>query len=272
MYSVSKTPPPLEPGRGARRSFATWRAVMALILREMSTRYGKNPGGYIWAVLEPLGAILILSFAFSLMMRSPSLGNSFILFYATGYLPFNLYQVLANNVARALSFSKSLLFYPSVTWVDAILARFLLNALTGVLVAYLLLSGILAVIDTRIVLDFMPMVASMGLAMLLGLGIGTLNCALGGIFPTWDLIWSIATRPLFIASAIFFVMEDLPTGVQDILWYNPLVHITGMMRAGFFPMYSPQYVSPLYVLAVALISLVMGLILLGRYHRDILNR
>jgi capsular polysaccharide transport system permease protein len=271
MYSVSKTPAPLEPGQGANRHFATWRSVMALILREMSTRYGQNPGGYIWAVLEPLGAIVVLSLAFSLMMRSPSLGNSFILFYATGYLPFSLYQTLSNNIARAISFSKALLFYPSVTWVDAILARFLLNALTGLLVAYLLLTGILMVIDTRVVLDLAPMVLAMGLTMLLGLGIGTLNCALGGIFPTWDLIWSIATRPLFIASGIFFTMEDLPRSVQDILWYNPLIHITGIMRRGFFPMYSPQYVSVLYVLAIALVTLVLGLILLGHHHQDILN-
>ncbi len=273
MYSVPRpTPPPLTPPPGANRSYPTVRAIMALMLREMSTRYGKNPGGYVWAILEPLGGIIILSLAFSVMMRSPSLGNSFILFYATGYLPFNLYQNISNNVARAISFSSSLLFYPSVTWLDAIFARFLLNSLTGLLVSYLLLTGILMVIDTRIVLEFAPMVAAMGMAMLLGLGIGTLNCALGGIFPTWDLIWSIATRPLFIASGIFFTMEDLPSKVQDILWYNPLIHIIGLMRRGFFPMYAAQYVSPLYVVAISLATLVLGLILMGRYHQDILNR
>jgi len=272
MYSVSKSPPPLEPARGVTRRFATMRSIMALILREMTTRYGKNPGGYVWALLEPLGSIVILSFAFAMLMRSPSLGNSFVLFYATGFMPFSLYNTLANSVARAISFSSSLLFYPSVTWVDAILARFLLNSLTGSLISYILLSGILAVIDTRIVLDFPPMVEAMGLTMLLGLGVGTLNCALGGLFPTWDLIWSIATRPLFIVSGIIFIMEDLPRTVQNILWYNPLIHITGLMRSGFFPMYTPQYVSQTYVLAIALGTLVMGLILLGRYHRDILNR
>lgn len=250
----------------------TLRTVFALMLREMSTRYGKNPGGYVWAILEPLGAIIILSYGFSLLMRTPSLGSSFLLFYATGYLPYNLYNSLTNMVSRSLSFSRPLLQYPAVTWMDAVLARFILNALTGLLVGYLLLTGILAVTDSRIVLDFVPIVEALALSMALGLGIGTLNCALGGVYPTWDIIWSIATRPMFLVSGIFYVMEDMPASVQAVLYWNPVIHITGLMRTGFFPMYQPQYISVAFVMGVAMASMAMGLVLLGRYHRDILNR
>jgi len=249
----------------------TARTVMALILREMATRYGRSPGGYVWALVEPMGVILILAFGFSLLLNSPSLGNSFVLFYATGYLPFSLYQTVSLMVSRSLRFSKPLLFYPSVTWVDAILARFALNTLTDVMAAYLLLTGILAFTDTRIVLDLRPIVEAMALAAVLGLGVGTINCLLMGVFPVWETVWSIVTRPLFLASGIFFIYEDMPQVAQDILWFNPLLHITGIMRTGFYPMYAPQYVSLLFVLFVALVTLSMGLLLLRRYHKDILN-
>lgn len=264
--------PAQRPRDGHVRKVPTARTVFALIMREMTTRYGKNPGGYVWAVLEPLGAIIILSYGFSLLMRAPSLGSSFLLFYATGYLPFNIYQSVSTSVARSISFSKPLLQYPAVTWVDAVLARFLLNLLTGILVTYLLLTAILAVTETRIVLDFVPIVGAMALAALLGFGVGVLNCSLSGVYPTWDIIWSIATRPLFIVSCILYIMEEMPTSVQNVLWWNPLSHITGLMRQGFFPMYQPQYVTPTYVVGVGLATLFLGLVLLGRYHRDILNR
>ncbi|MBV1895744.1 MAG: ABC transporter permease [Rhodobacteraceae bacterium] len=253
------------------RRYATFRTVAALILREMSTRYGKTPGGYIWAVLEPLGAILILAFGFSLLLRSPSLGTSFILFYASGYLPFNLYQQVSLVVARAINFSRALLYYPSVTWVDAILARFVLNTLTGMMVTYILLFAILGLTDTRVVLDVVPIIAALVLAAFLGLGIGTLNCLLGGLFPTWDIIWSIASRPLFLASGILFTYEDLPNSVQSVLYYNPLIHITGLMRSGLYPMYNPQYVSPVYVIAISTVTLGFGVLLLARHHKTILN-
>lgn len=253
------------------RRYATARTVVALMLREMSTRYGKSAGGFIWAVLEPLGVIIILALAFGLLLRAPALGTSFILFYASGYLPFDLYQSVSRFVARSLIFSKPLMFYPSVTWIDAILARFILNTLTGLMVAYILLAGLLAFIDTRIVLHVWPIVEAMGLAALLGLGVGTLNCALSGLFSTWDLIWSIFTRPLFLASGVLFIYEDMPHMVQNILYYNPLIHILGILRTGLYPMYNADYASWPFVVGVSLATLAMGLLLLHRYNKDILN-
>lgn len=264
--------PAARPKQGSPRSFATLRSVLALILREMSTRYGNTPGGYIWAVLEPLAAILFLSLGFSLIMRTPSLGNSFLLFYATGYMPFDLYVRISNTTGRALSYSKPLLKYPSVTWFDAVLARFLLNSLTSIVVMLILFVGILLVIDSRTLLDLSPTITATSLAMLLGLGVGTINCVLMGLFPLWEMMWAIVTRPLFLASGVFFLYEDLPPIAQDILAYNPLIHITGLMRTAFYPTYTAAYINIPYVLFVSLGLLTLGLVLMGRYHRDILNR
>jgi capsular polysaccharide transport system permease protein len=270
-HSIS---PPFAP-QGAlprtNRRFAVARTVFALILREMSTRYGRTPGGYLWGVIEPLAAIVLLSFGFSLMMRSPGLGTSFLLFYATGYLPFNLYMVLSGTVSQSISFSKALLKYPAVTWVDAVLARFILNSLTGILIMVLLSGGIMIAQKSQNVLDFPTILVSILLAMLLGIGIGVLNCALFGLFPVWRITWSILTRPLFLASGIFFMYESAPPVAQQFLWYNPLLHVVGLMRAGFYSSYQAEYVSIVYVSGVGAVLLALGVILLGRHHRDILN-
>lgn len=260
-------PPP-----AVRRRLAAARVIVALILREMSTRYGRTPGGYVWAILEPLAAIIFLSIGFSLVIRTPSLGTSFLLFYATGYLPFHTYQNLSAMIGGALRFSRPLLKYPAVSWLDAVLARFLLNGLTNVLVSIILLTAILSVIDGRTVLDLPPVIAAMAMAILLGLGVGVLNCAISGLYPLWEVIWSILSRPLFLASGVFFLYDSMPPLAQELLWYNPLLHIIGLMRRGFYPTYTASYVDPVYVLAVSLALLVLGLLLLGRFHRDILNR
>lgn len=268
----SDLPPPQRPGSGANRRFRMTRTVLALMLREMSTRYGRSPGGYLWAVLEPLGGIFVLAIGFSLIIRNPPLGTSFVLFYASGFVPFNLYQGVSLMVSRALGFSRPLLFYPTVTWVDALVARFLLNALVGIMVGLLVLAIVLTVADTRSLLSIGPILFSVALALLLGAGVGALNCALVGLIDVWDVVWSIITRPLFLASGVIFLYEDMPPLVQDVLWWNPLVHILAIMRTGIYPTYSPDYVSVPFVLIVSLLTLAMGVVLLGRYHRDILNR
>ncbi len=262
--------PPLSPA--PPRRFAALRVIAALVLREMSTRYGRTPGGYIWAILEPLAAIIFLSIGFSLVLRTPSLGTSFLLFYATGYLPFHLYQNLSGLIGAAIRFSRPLLKYPAVNWLDAVLARLLLNGLTNILVTTLLLTGILAAIDSRSALNLPPVIEAMSMAMVLGLGVGVINCAISGLYPLWEMIWSIITRPLFLASGVLYLFEDLPPLARDILWYNPLIHIIGRMRSGFYPTYRADYCEPVYVLVVALTLLAMGLLLLRRHHRAILNR
>ncbi|MEX0301537.1 MAG: ABC transporter permease [Leisingera sp.] len=260
------------PPKAHPRRFAALRTITALMLREMSTRYGRTPGGYLWAVLEPLAAILFLSIGFSLVIRNPSLGTSFLLFYATGFLPFNLYQTISGTTSKAISYSRPLLKYPAVTWLDAVLARFLLNSLTSILITFLLTGGILAAIDSRAVLDMPVAVQAMALSMFLGLGVGMMNCVLMGLYPLWEVIWAIFTRPLFIASGILYIFEDLPPLAREVLWYNPLLHITGLMRSGFYPTYTASYVSVAFVLFASLALLALGLILMGRYHREILNR
>ncbi len=267
--SSSEIPAPAAPLKPRR--LKTPRTILALILREMSTTYGRTPGGYFWAVMEPVAAITLMTFVFSAALRSPSLGTSFGLFYASAMMPFQLYMQLSNKLSNSLSFSKPLLRYPGVRYTDAIIARFLLNLVTHIAVSYLLISLIMLLFRIETILDLPTIITAFALAALLGLGVGCLNCYLITRFPMWGTLWSIITAPMFILSCIFFIMEDIPSQFRDILWFNPVAHITGLMRRGFYPTYEASYVSIPYVLCFGLITLALGLLLLNRYHRDLLN-
>jgi len=256
----------------APQRVSSLRVIVALMLREMSTRYGRTPGGYIWAVLEPLGMIIILGWAFSILAHAPALGTSFLLFKATGFMILQIFTVLGGQVGHALTFSKPLLRFSRVTWVDAIAARFTLNAIVVVVVTILILSGIIIYQQLIVVPNWPPILLAVTFAAGLGLGVGCLNCYLFMRFPVWTQLWSILTRPLFLISGVIFLYDDMPAMAKDALWYNPLLHLTGLMRDGFYPLYRPTYISLSYVGAWILIPMVLGLLLLRRYHRDLLNR
>lgn len=255
-----------------QRPFGTFRSISALTLREMATTYGRSPGGYIWAILEPVAAIAMLSVVFSLMVRTPPLGINFAIFYATGMLPFTVYNSTSGRVQNAINYSRPLLIYPSVTFVDAILARFLLALLTSLLVAYIVFSGIRFAFETRTVVDLPAIALGYCMAAALALGVGTLNCVMIALLPLWDRLWGILTVPLMLLSCIFYTFESLPAHVQTYLWFNPIVHIVGQVRSGFFPEYEAAYVSPLYAFGCALVPLLLGLLFLRRWHRVILSR
>ena len=254
-----------------RPRFQTGRATVALILREMSSTYGRSPGGYIWAILEPAAAIAVLSLVFSYAFKSPSLGTNFPLFYATAYLPFMMFTDISTKIAQSIMFSRQLLSYPSVTIIDALLARFLLSFITHIMVFYIVLLGIHQIYDLRLIVDFPTVFVALIATAVFALAVGVVNCFLFTRFPVLRTVWSILTRPLFIISGVFFLYEDVPVELQPYLWYNPVLHLTGMMRDGFYATYDANYVSLVYLFLLSCILLTIGLLLLKRYYRDLLE-
>ncbi len=246
------------------------RSVGALILREMSTRYGRSPGGYFWALAQPIGGIAILAFAFSLILRTPPLGNSFVLFFASGVLPFAVFLGIQAAVQNALQFSRPLLMYPAVSWIDALFARFILEFLTTTIALIVVLGAVFELTGASAILRVGPMIGATLLMAALGFGIGVFNCALAGLYPAWGNLWQIVTRPLFLVAGVIFIYDRLPSQVQEILWFTPWIHLTGLFRIGIYPSYHPEYISLPLVAAWVMIPMALGLLLLRRHHRTIL--
>ena len=270
--------PPLEPTphlqnvRQHLPRFASQRTISALILREMSTTYGRSPGGYLWAILEPALGLTLLVAIFSTGLRTPALGTNFSIFYASGLMPFFTFLVVSNKVGQAVNFSKQLLSYPRVTIIDAVLARFILALLTQLLVSYLIIAAILTTMETRTVVILPAILSAFTMAAALGLGIGLLNAVLMAYYPVWQSTWAVITRPLILLSGVIFLHDRIPEPYREWLSWNPLVHVTGRSRTGFYYSYRGEYVSEVYVYGIALICGAVGLLFLRRYYRDSMER
>lgn len=252
-----------------QRRFRFFRALSALILREMAATYGRSPGGYLWAIVGPVAAIALMSFVFALILRSPSLGTNFPLFYASGFLPFTMYSTLSSQITKAIQYSKALLAYPAVTFMDALLARFLLNALTDLLVLFVVMSGIIIYFNLNPILNWPAIFTAIGMIFAMSVSVGVMNCYLISSFPLWERLWAVISRPMFILSGVIFIPEDVPSRFRDIYMLNPIAHITSEMRKGFYATYDAVYVRPTYVFMVALVLTIFGLLFLLKNHKDI---
>lgn len=246
--------------------FQAVRIVAALMVREMITRYGRTWGGYVWAILEPVGMIAILSLTFSQFVRSPPVGQSFVLFYASGYIPFHFFNEISGNTSSAIQLNRPLMQFPMVTPIDAVLARFLLSLLTLFVVTAIVFAGILLIVDEPIRLSLPELASAVVGAAILGLGVGTTNAFLFSVFPVWRQLWAIINRPLFLISGIFFSFGSMPESIQKILWWNPIIHTVGEARAGFYPVYDADYVSLGYVYGCGIAGFILGCALLARHR------
>lgn len=212
-----------------------------------------------------------MSMIFMLILRAPPLGTNFQIFYATGFLVFNTYRDMSGRISNSIRGSRSLLRYPSVTYIDAVAAKFIISFVTQLIVMTIVLVGIQLVWETRTHFVAGPAILAVFSAAILGLGIGTLNCLITAYFPTWGHLWNVVNRPLVLMSGVIYLHDKVPQPYQDWLWWNPLVHVVGQMRRAFYPQYVGDYVTMAYPIGVGLVCLAVGLLFLNRYNRHILT-
>jgi len=250
MYSVTLV-------EALKRQFSI---VFALVVREMTTRYGNNVGGYMWAVLDPVLTITILTAVFGLIARAPPLGRSFALFFATGYALFYMYRSTSDQVAGAIESNRALLNYPVVRPYDAIIARIILQIVTLFVVNVLLFSGLYLAVPFE-GFDVGPIMLASLIAIVLGAGVGASNIVWFHMSSTYQQVWGIINRPAFLVSGVFFLPSSIPQPYRDLLMWNPLIHLVGLIRTGFYPTYRANYIDLPYVIGLALFSISFGFFL-----------
>ena len=247
------------------RRFKTLRVLFALVVREISASDSRASLGFFWLILEPVAAMALLTLIMSLLTRTPPLGTNFPLFYVTGLLPYQMYSQISSKSATAVRFSKPLLGFPAVTAVDAILARCIVSITLNVMLFAAMIFIVIFGYGLNVIVDYGRLAESLALAAILGMGIGVFNVVPFLASPTYGNIWSILNRPMMLLSGVIFLHDDLPPWAQDLLWWNPVVHVVGMMRQAFYPSYAGSYVSATYVVLVAFGTLAFGLLMMKRF-------
>ena len=258
MRPVQHTAPP-----GLLEAFAIQiRVIGALILRETRTRFGASQFGYVWALVEPIGHVVVLGFVYYLFGRKTPVGTSLELYFITGIFPYFLYEKTGTRLSGAITANKALLNLPMVRNLDVIFARAILEMAT-ILVVLLILIGALFLYGVEEAIPFDPVQAGEAfLAMwLFGTGIGSINAVINSINKSWDNIFRLFTRPIFLLSGIFYSADHFPEPFRTYLLYNPIVHGVEWFRSAFYEGYSIETLDKPYLIAWAFWSLVAGLAL-----------
>ena len=238
-------------------------SLLRLIQRELRRRNRALPGGVIWVFLEPVITVSLLSIGFSWVLRSPPLGQSFALFFASGFGAFMVFQSLSGAVGHGFVFLKN---KGRVWWPEALLARVFVNGTFAISAAAAIGIGAATMSETPPFVDLYKITTALGLSALLGIGIGVLNCALFSALPLWRPVWNVASRVVFLASGVLFLPEHLPHNLQPLVAFNPLCHMLGLLRDGVYVSYTPRYADVLFPVLTGLFLGALGLALLVLTH------
>jgi ABC-type polysaccharide/polyol phosphate export permease/Flp pilus assembly protein TadD len=251
-------PPRRAPGLFERLSEQR-RVIRALILREMRTRFADHRLGYGWALIEPVLHIALLSATFAVLMQGrPPIGTHFFIFYYTGLIPYHVFVHTSSGMSHAIIANAPLLQLPPITSFDVIAARGILELVTDVVVAMILLAGFAAVGVAAMPDDLWAASIALLAIAALGGGLGFINAVVTVFCRSWEKTYAQVTRVLYFISGIFYVPATMPDWARDMLAWNPLLQAIDWFRSGFFGSYQPHWLDRSYLVILAILALLAG--------------
>ena len=235
------------------------RVILSLVLRETRATFGTSSFGYAWAVITPTASVAVLVVLFSLVGRHAPFGSSLALFFATGILTLRFFSDLSSKLMTVFGANKALLTYPVIKDVDTILARTLLISATYLVIMVIFYSGLIAVGMAELPSRPEHLVMAFLSTIFFGLGYGTVNAVIASVWETWMQIEKVLTSPLFFISGIFYVPSQLPATAQEVLEWNPILHLVEWFRYGFYSNYNTSILDMTYPATLGAVLLLVGL-------------
>lgn len=239
------------------------------MIRELSTRFGRENIGFLWVMAEPLLFAGLVGLVWTFMKGPEEHGVSVVAFVASGYIPLTMFRNSVGRVVRIFSVNGSLMYHRQIKILDFIFVRFLIEMI-GALMAYLFIAVIL------MYFDLFPVPADMGyfLAGWLIYAFFTLSLCLvlAPLSEMSDVLEKFMPVTVYIMipfSGTFNMVSWLTPEAREILLYSPFVSAMEMMRFGIFGDRVTPYYEVSYPLMASLVCTLIGLAMCRRIRRDL---
>jgi capsular polysaccharide transport system permease protein len=210
------------------------RVIHALMIRELTTRFGRENIGFLWIMVEPLLFAGLVGLIWRWTKGPEEHGITVIAFAASGYIPITLFRHGVSRSISAFTANGSLLYHRQVKVVDFVLARFVIEVLGGMM-AYVFAAVVLACFGA------FPVPADIG-TLIVGWAVYALFCfslcliitPLSEMSEVIEKLVPVITYITIPISGLPYMVSWLTPEVRDVLLWSPFVNGMEMMREGIW--------------------------------------
>ena len=237
------------------------RVIKALLIRELTTRFGRENIGFLWIIGEPLLFALLVGFVWRGIRGTEVYGVDVMVFVVTGYIPLVLFRSTISRSVSSFTANSSLLYHRQIKILDLISVRFLIE-FVGHMMAYLFIALLLGAVGIfPVPYDIGFLVLGWIYYSIFTFSVALLVAPLSEMSEILEKVIPVTTYLMIPFSGDFYFVSALFPAAAAVVLYSPPVHGMEMMRYGVFgPSISPQY-DYFYPLAVSLPIMLSGLIL-----------
>lgn len=245
------------------------RVIGALFLREVITRYGRHNIGFFWLFVEPMLFTLGVTALWTALERYHGSSLPIVAFALTGYSTVLLWRNMPSRCIGAIVPNFSLLHHRYVKVIDIFLSRVLLEGM-GATISFVTLSIFFISIGwINLPEDMLTIVIAWSLLAVFGAALAIVLGSLNERSEIVDKFWHPMSYILFPLSGAAFSVDALPSGVQKIVLWIPMVNAVEMVREGYFGSRYRAHYDLSYLMGVTLVLTLLALILVRLASQDL---
>ncbi len=240
-----------------------FRIIGALLMRELTTRFGREGLGFVWVIGEPLIFCFGVLFMWTLIKPAYEHGIRLGPIVMTGYMALLLYRHMVAFSMGAVSGNIGLLHHRQIGILHLFIARNLME-FAGSTAAFIVVYVVLfAMGQVDLPHDYLLLYSGWLLIGWTGFGLALVFAGLAMRYELMERLVPVLTYAMVPLSGAFFMVEWLPAQYREPYLLVPLPHGIEMLRAGVFGEFVHTYYHPFYAFAVGGVMVAIGLLLLA---------
>jgi len=247
------------------------RVLLALMLREARTRYGRTRGGYLWALIEPILHICVFYLLYKFRIHMVPLGDNLFVFLMTGFGIYLGFVHIMNRTEGAYASNEALLSFPIVQVMDVFVARALLELATTIGVNFILFGFFIAFFGEPFPASVFKMLAAILGLFGIGFGLGVCIGIVAEFLPSVGNLMRFPFRILYFVSGLFYLPDTLPPSFRAVLEWNPVLHGITLFREGYYAGYESHMLDINYLYGWAIVCVLMAFVAERSARRPIRN-
>ncbi|HPJ17010.1 MAG TPA: ABC transporter permease [Candidatus Woesebacteria bacterium] len=242
-------------------SILKWKELLwQMVGREVKARYKQSILGYFWVILNPLAQMLVMSFAFSLILRIPTNSSSNIpysIFLFVALLPWNLFANSLSSATNSLVNSSTLItkvYFPRTILVLASIISKLVDFVfaLSILVIYMIIYQI------PISFNIFWTIPIFLIQQIFTVGLSLFFSAANLLYRDIQYLLNLLLVLWMYATPVIYPADIIPSKFKLIFQLNPMAVIINAYRQTILGGGLPNFYSLLIALVVSLIILVIG--------------
>ena len=234
------------------------------VKKDIRGKYKGSFLGVLWSFLNPLLMVAVYAIVFPYIMRVKT--ENYLQYLICGVIPWTFFTTVMNigmgSIKNNANIIKKVYFPREILPISASLSGLVNFLISCVIILLFCLFGGLGISFHLLLL---PIIALFQLGLQTGLVLGL--SAINVYIQDTEYIIQFVINMLFYGTPILDPVTLFPEGLRFLLYLNPFTHIVTAYRDIFMYHTLPNIYSLLYVLIIAIICFVLGMVIFRKLEK-----